>query len=69
MYHWKKSNKILLFLPVIYFVGVFEFPSPPASRDSADSYRDEITRAPSGGRCANAASIAAPSRRARGPRP
>ncbi len=32
MYHWKKSNNILLFLPVIYFVGVFKSPLSASNR-------------------------------------
>jgi hypothetical protein len=33
MRHWRKPNKTLLFLPVIYFVGVFE--SPRSANQSA----------------------------------
>ncbi len=42
MCRWKKSNKLLLFLPVIYFVGVFESPRPHHSSP------DLLSREPAG---------------------
>jgi len=32
MWHWKKSKKTLLFLPLIYFVGVFKSPLSASNR-------------------------------------